>query len=157
MLVQALRGLSAATRGHMTPPPSSTPRPGSRPLSTPALLLAGTALFAVYLVLLRFAYGSWARGAAASVAPAIFGFGLLVLWLIERRRGRALLPRSGTILLLAVLGALAGAAASLVVSTTGPAWAGAVTGLFFGTLMGVAWARHPRPVELVPADQRPEG
>ena len=140
----------------MTTPSSSAPRPGSRPLSTPTVVLACAALLAVCLVLARFSHGSWARALAASVAPAIFTFGLLALWLIERRRGRALLPRLGTILFLAALGALAGASATWMVPTLGPAWAGAVPGLFYGTLMGVAWSRSPRPAQRAAVDDSRE-
>lgn len=137
----------------MTTPPSSTSRPGSRPLRTPTVVLACAALLAVCLVLARFSHGSWARALAASIAPAIFAIGLLALWLIERRRGRALLPRLGTILFLAALGALAGASATWMVPTLGPAWAGAVPGLLYGTLMGVAWARRPRPAQPTAVDK----
>jgi hypothetical protein len=116
-------------------------------------VLACAALLAVCLVLARFAHGSWVRALAATIAPAIFAFGLLALWLIERRRGRALLPRLGTILFLAALGALAGATATWLVPTLGPAWAGAVPGLLYGTLMGVAWARRARPAQPAAADK----
>jgi len=135
----------------MTPP--SAPRPGSRPLSTPAVVLACAALVGVCLVLARFAHGSWSRALGATLAPAIFAFGLLVLWLIERRRGRPLFPRMGTIVFLAALGGLAGLSATLLVPGLGPAWAGAVPGLFYGTLMGIAWSRRPRRVEPATADE----
>jgi len=121
----------------------ASPPPGSRPLSAPALVAAGLALFGVYLVLLRFSYGTWKRGAAASLAPAIFCAGLFVLWLVERRSGRALLSRIGTVVLLAALGVLAGATAPLMIRTLGSPWAGAIPGLFYGTLMGIGWSRRP--------------
>ena len=127
----------------MTTPPSPTGRPADRPLSTPIVLLAGGALLAVFTVLLRSWHGSWPRVAAAVFAPALFVPGLLALWVLERRRGRPLLSRRGTILLLAVLGALAGAAATAMTSLAGPPWGGAITGLFFGTLIGVGFSRPP--------------
>jgi len=134
----------------MTTPTSSEPSPGSRPLSTPVVVLLCSALLAGCLVFARFAYGSWVRGMAAISAPAIFVIGLLALWFVERRRGRPLLPRFGTIVALAALGGAAGASATLLVPTLGPAWSGAIPGLFYGTLMGVAWSRRPR---LAPAAQ----
>ena len=129
----------------MSTPPSSPQRPGTEPLSAPVALLAGGALAVVVAVLLRLYHGSWERVAVVSVAPALFAAGVLALWAVERRRGRALLPRFGTILLFAALGALAGASASVMIATLGPPWAGAVTGLYFGTLTGVGWTRRPRP------------
>jgi peptidoglycan/LPS O-acetylase OafA/YrhL len=121
-------------------------RPGDRPLSTPVVLLAGGALLGAFTALLRMWHGSWTRLAAAVLAPALFVPGLLALWVLERRRGRPLLSRLGTILLLAVLGAIAGAVATAMTSIDGPPWGGAITGLFFGTLIGVGFSRpSPRP------------
>jgi hypothetical protein len=119
-------------------------------------VLACVALLAICLVLARFSHGNWARALAASIAPAIFAFGLFGLWLIERRRGRPLLSRLGTILFLAALGALAGASATWMVPALGPLWAGAVPGLFYGTLMGVAWARRPGPAQPATVDDSRE-
>ena len=129
----------------MTTPLSSEPRQGSRPLSTPVVVLLCATLLVGCLVFARYAYGSWARGLAAIIAPAIFVIGLLGLWITERVRGRPLLPRLPTVVALAALGGLAGASATLLVPALGPAWSGALPGLFYGTLMGVAWSRRPRP------------
>ena len=124
---------------------TQTPPPGSRPLSTPVVVLASVALLAVCLVLARFAHGSWPRALGATAAPGIFACGLLVFWIIERRRGRPLFSRAGTIVFLALLGAAAGLSATLLLPRLGPVWAGAVPGVFYGTLMGIAWSRRPRP------------
>lgn len=107
-------------------------------------MLSGTVLLGVYLVLLRLAHGSWKRAGAACLGPAIFCLGLLILWAIERRRGRALLPRFGTILLLALLGTGAGVAAGLLIRNLGSLWNGAIPGLFYGTLLGIAWSRNAK-------------
>ena len=143
MLTKRSAALSAAGDDQMTTPSSPTGRPGDRPLSTPIVLLAGGALLAVFTVLLRSWHGSWPRVATAVLAPALFVPGLLALWVLERRRGRPLLSRRGTILLLAVTGALAGAAATAMTSLAGPMWGGAITGLFFGALIGVGFSRSP--------------
>jgi len=116
-------------------------------LSPATVVLTSAVLLAACLVLARFAHGNWRSALAATIAPAIFASGLLVFWFVERRRGRPLLPRLGTVVFLALLGALAGASATLLVPRLGPAWAGAVPGLFYGALMGVAWGRRPSPAQ----------
>ena len=118
---------------------------GSKSLSIPTVIASCAALLGTVLVLARFSHGSWRRALSATVAPAIFVVGLLALWIIERRRGRPLLSRLGTAVALAVLGGLAGASATFLVPRLGPVWAGALPGLFYGTLMGVAWGRRPQP------------
>lgn len=128
----------------MTTSPSFTGRPGDRPLSAPVVLIAGGALLGVFTVLLRVQHGSWTRVAASVLAPALFVPGVLALWVLERRRGRPPLSRAVTIVVLAVLGALAGACATAMTSLSGPPWGGAITGLFFGTLIGVGFSRGPR-------------
>jgi hypothetical protein len=107
-------------------------------------------------VLARFSHGSWARAMAATIAPAIFVVGLLTYWVIERRRGRPLLSRLGTVVVVALLGGLSGASATLMVPRLGPAWAGVVPGLFYGALMGAAWGSRPRTAPAEPPARAPE-
>ena len=123
---------------------------GSEPLSTSAVVASCVALLAILLGLARLSHGNWTRALAAIVAPSIFVIGLLALWLIERRRGRPLFSRAATIMVLALLGACAGFIATLLVPRLGPAWAGALPGLFYGALMGIAWARRARPAATKP-------
>jgi membrane associated rhomboid family serine protease len=118
------------------------------------VLVAGAALLVVFTVLLRTWHGSWTRIASAILAPAIFVPGVLALWVLAWRRGQPLLSRGGTIVLLAVLGALAGAIATAMTSIVGPPWGGAITGLFFGTLMGVVLSRRPQPAAAEPTTRK---
>jgi MFS family permease len=85
----------------MTTPLSSEPRPGSRPLSTPVVVLSCATLLVGCLVFARYAFRVGARPVAI-IALAIFVIGLLGL--DHRARPRRPLPRLGTVVALAALG-----------------------------------------------------
>ena len=117
--------------------------PLTRPLSPRLTGLAIVVIAVMVVALGRARHGSWRELGLASLAPLIFGTGLLCLWGVERNRGRSL-PRPVALTLLVLLGAAAGGVAAVLAPAFGSVRTAVIGGLFWGTLMGVVWTKPYR-------------